>query len=259
MLKTPFDLNGKRILIANDDGIDSPGIEALERVARQFTDDVWVVAPSTEQSAMSHSLTIRRPLRLRKVDDRHFAVDGTPTDCVVMALRSILADHQPDIIFSGVNRGANMAEDVVYSGTVAAAIEGTMLGIPSIAYSQVTPRNEHSKWATAERFAGEVAKRVVSVDWPEDTLINVNFPPIDPDQVTGMEVVPLGRRDDKMKVEERPDPYGNPYYWLVDYASDDTRHADNDLSTVAAGRVAITPLRIDITHETQLKHFAAAF
>ena len=135
MLSAPLDLKGARILIANDDGIHSAGIKLLETIARTLSDDVWVCAPETEQSGASHSLTIHRPLRAKKYDDRHYSVDGTPTDCVMLAMNHVLKDRRPDLVLSGINHGANIGDDVTYSGTIAAAMEATLLGLRAIAIS----------------------------------------------------------------------------------------------------------------------------
>src|SRR5215212_8232324 len=167
-----------RILCTNDDGIHALGLAALERSARALSDDVWVVAPETDQSGVSHSLSLNDPLRLRAIAERRFAVRGTPTDCVIMGVRHILFENRPDLILSGVNRGQNVAEDVSYSGTIAGAIEGTILGIPSIALSQAYGPGGRTavKWPCAERHAPRVIRRILGLGMPRGTLVNVNFP-----------------------------------------------------------------------------------
>ena len=155
-----IDLTNARILISNDDGIDAPGIKLLERLAREFSDDVWVIAPSIEQSGAGHSLTLRRPLRIHKRDERHFAVDGTPTDCVLLGLQQVMRDSPPDIVLSGINRGGNLGEDVTYSGTVAAAMEATLLNVPAIAFSQYFS-GEMIDWTIAEKYLKDVAATLV--------------------------------------------------------------------------------------------------
>src|SRR5258707_7123177 len=176
-----------RILLTNDDGIHAPGLEVLETIARTLSDDVWIVAPETDQSGVSHSLSLNDPLRLREVGPRHFAVKGTPTDCVIMGVRHVMKE-KPDLVLSGVNRGRNAAEDVSYSGTVAGAIEGTVLGIPSIALSQAftsaTRGDPH--WATALKFGPDLIRRVLAVGMPRDVLININFPDCAPENVKGV-------------------------------------------------------------------------
>ena len=176
-----------RILVTNDDGIHAEGLEVLERIARQLSDDVWVVAPESDQSGVAHSLSLSNPLRLRQISDRRFAVAGTPTDCVIMAARSILAEAKPDLVLSGVNRGSNVAEDVTYSGTIAAAMEGTLLGIPSIAISQAyMPGNRDViHWDCAEHHAPGIIRRLLEEGIPEDVLFNLNFPNVGPGEVKG--------------------------------------------------------------------------
>src|SRR5262245_62444309 len=173
-----------RILLTNDDGIDSPGLHALRQIAAQLSDDVWVVAPETNQSGASHSLSLHEPLRMRAIDERAFAVRGTPTDSVIMGVRHVLKAKPPDLVLSGVNRGANMAEDVTYSGTIAGAMEGTVLGIRSIALSQATNfdrSGKSTKWGTALRHGPPLIRRLLETGWPQNVLLNVNFPDREPD------------------------------------------------------------------------------
>src|SRR5688572_5376028 len=167
MFKAPLDLSTARILVTNDDGFLAPGIKVLERVARKLSRDVWVVAPDSEQSAVSHSLTVRRPLRIRKLGPQRYTVDGTPTDCVMLAVHRILADRKPTLCLSGVNGGANLGEDITYSGTVAAAMEATLLGVPAIALSQVITDRKPVKWKTAEAHAAKAIQKIVKLQWPE--------------------------------------------------------------------------------------------
>ena len=166
--------SGLRILVTNDDGINAPGIRTLEQVARRLSEDVWVVAPETNQSGAAHSLTLQRPLRIRRLSERRFAVDGTPTDCVLVALQRIV-EESVDLVLSGVNRGGNLAEDISYSGTVAAAIEATLFKIRAIAFSQVHQSRESVRWATAEHVAPDLVRRLIALDWSPEVLINVNF------------------------------------------------------------------------------------
>ncbi|MDX1729857.1 MAG: 5'/3'-nucleotidase SurE, partial [Aurantimonas coralicida] len=165
-----------RLLLTNDDGIHAEGLAVLERIARELTDDVWVVAPETDQSGLSHSLTLSSPLRLRKIDERRFALSGTPTDCVIMAVKQLM-DSPPDLVLSGVNAGQNICDDVTYSGTVAGAMEGTMLGLRSIALSQAFKPGSHREalWKTAETHAPALIERLMNFDTPPGHLINVNF------------------------------------------------------------------------------------
>src|ERR1700674_2938547 len=171
-----IDLAKCRILVSNDDGIASPGIALLEKIARNLADDVWVVAPEQEQSGASHSLTTRHPLRLREVAERRYAVDGTPTDCVLLAIKRLLRDRPPDLVLSGINAGSNIGEDLTYSGTVAAAMEATLLGIPAMALSQEYRDGHRLHWETGEAIALEVIRRLLGEPWPDSTLYNINFP-----------------------------------------------------------------------------------
>src|SRR3954469_11841079 len=171
------------ILISNDGGIDAPGIQLLEKIARELSNDVWVVAPEMEQSGASHSLTTRRPLRLNEVGERRYAVDGTPTDCVLLAVKKLLRDRPPDLVLSGINGGSNVGEDLTYSGTVAAAIEATLLGIPAMALSQDFPEGKGVPWETGEAFAPEAIRRLLSLPWPDHTLFNINFPGVAAEEV----------------------------------------------------------------------------
>src|SRR5437773_5276184 len=167
---------GMRILVTNDDGINAPGLKVLEKIARQLSRDVWVVAPEVEQSGAAHSLTLRRPLQIRRVSPRRFAVDGTPTDCVLLAVNRLVEGRRPDLVLSGVNRGSNLGEDVTYSGTIAAAMEGTLLNLPSIALSQTYQDRDTVSWDTALRHGTALIRRLCAIGWPQDVLINVNFP-----------------------------------------------------------------------------------
>lgn len=245
----PFaDLSRARILISNDDGINAPGIKVLERVARALSDDVWVVAPETEQSAAGHSLTIRRPLRVRQASERHFAVDGTPTDAVLLGVNKVLADKKPDLVLSGINRGANMGDDVTYSGTVAAAMEATILGIPAIALSQFLRPEQPVHWSTAEHWAPDVIRRVCSVGWGRNVLMNINFPAVIHAQVSGVEVVRQGKRKIGDELIERFDPRGEPYVWIGAQRAENPTEIGTDIEAVLRGAVAVTPLCVDLTH-----------
>jgi 5'-nucleotidase len=259
MHKPVADLSSARILISNDDGISAPGIKVLERIARTLSNDVWVVAPELEQSAAAHSLTIRRPLRVRKVSRRRYAVDGTPTDAVLLGIRHVLKDKMPDLVLSGVNRGANLGDDVTYSGTVAAAIESTLLGIPAIALSQEGRHNQAIHWSTAEHFAPEVIRRVMAAGWGRNVLINVNFPDRPPSEVYGIEVVRQGKRKIGDELVERSDPRGDPYVWIGAQRLEDRAEAGTDLEAVFRGAISITPLCIDMTHRETIGRLRTAF
>lgn len=239
-----------RVLITNDDGIHAPGLRVLERIARQVAAEVWIVAPETEQSGASHSLTLADPLRLRKVADRHFAVKGTPTDCVLMAVKKILPEP-PDLVLSGVNRGQNIAEDVTYSGTIAAAMEGTAIGIPSIALSQAYGfgHTSHVRWATAQAHGPAIVRKLAEADWGAGVLINVNFPDVEPDDIAGVAVTDQGNRDQGLLViDERVDARNQRYYWLGFERRRSDPAGGTDLRAVYDGYISVTPLHMDLTH-----------
>lgn len=236
-----------RILVSNDDGIDAPGIKILEQVARELTDDVWVVAPDQEQSGVSHSLTTRRPLRLIERSERHYAVDGTPTDCVLLAVQKILRGRAPDLVLSGINGGSNAGEDLTYSGTVAAAMEATLLGIPAIALSQDYADGAPIPWETGKALGAAVIRRLLTQPWPENTLININFPCVPSDRVAGIAVTCQGRRDLAENLVEGRDPRGRPYYWIGQMRETGTAAPGTDIAALTENKVSITPINMDLT------------
>ncbi|MCE2950972.1 MAG: 5'/3'-nucleotidase SurE [Alphaproteobacteria bacterium] len=248
-----------RILISNDDGVNAHGIKVLESIAHTLTDDVWVVAPESEQSGAAHSLTLRRPLRIHKISPRRFAVDGTPTDCVMVALLKIFEnDKKPTLMLSGINHGANMGEDVTYSGTVAAAMEATLLGVPSIALSQVTKTGQNVKWATAEHYAPLVIKDLLAKGWPQNVLMNINFPNLVTGSVKGVKYVSQGLRNIRDTLIEWVDPRGNPYYWIGAAERDDSpTEVETDLEAIQNGYIAVTPLHLNLTHAPTLEKIQA--
>ncbi len=254
-----FDLSRARILITNDDGIHAPGIEVLERIAHMLSSEVWTVAPDVEQSGAAHSLTLRRPLRVRKIAKRRFSVDGTPTDCALLAVNHILKDRRPDLVLCGINGGANLGEDVTYSGTIAAAMEATLLGVPSIALSQVNRGLGEPPFAIAERHGAEVIRRLVSVSWPLGVLMNVNFPDTGGQPVSGIHVGRQGRRISTIELIEGRDPKNRPYVWIGDFTSDETAEPGTDLDAVMHGAIAVTPLHLDLTHDPSLAHLRDLF
>jgi 5'-nucleotidase len=259
MAEQRTDLSAARVLVTNDDGIHAPGLEALTGIAKGLSDDVWVVAPDTEQSAASHSLTLRRPLRVREFGPRRFSVDGTPTDCVLVALHRIMADKPATLVLSGINHGANLGEDVTYSGTIAAAMEGALLGVPSIAFSQMRDDKGMIQWATAERHGPEIIRNLTSFAWPPELLVNVNFPPRPPDRVAGIRICRQGRRDTATQVVEGYDPAGREYLWIGDFLNDKTSEPDTDLAAVMDGAISITPLHLDLTHKATLERLEGLF
>jgi 5'-nucleotidase len=252
-----------RILITNDDGIDSRGIALLERLARTLTDDVWVVAPAEEQSGTGHSLTLTHPIRLRRFDDRRFAVTGTPTDAVMMALAHVMKDSPPDLILSGINRGANLAEDATYSGTVSAAMEGALAGVPSIALSQAYAKQGMGAsvpFAAAEAWGEQLLATLAKAPMPKGTLVNVNFPAIDPQAIKGIRVVRQGFRDyGRLRIVERQDPRGFPYFWFGLAPTVETPGHTTDLEAIADGYISVTPLHLDLTHDPSLDALSDLF
>lgn len=255
----PITLEGARILVTNDDGVQAPGIQVLERVARTLSDDVWVVAPETEQSATSHSLTVRRPLRLRRLSERRFSLDGTPTDCVVVGTTTVMKDRKPDLVLSGINLGSNLGEDVTYSGTVAAAMEASLLGLPAVALSQARRGDHDFRWETSEHFAADVVRKIASVGFAPDMLLNVNFPDLPVAEVRGVRVCGQGRRDVETEVVEGLDPGGRPYVWIGDYMRDESADIDSDLAAINEGFITVTPLHLDLTERRLLATFEKAF
>ncbi|HEX3916642.1 MAG TPA: 5'/3'-nucleotidase SurE [Caulobacteraceae bacterium] len=241
-----------RILLTNDDGINAEGFAALERIAAQLSDDVWVAAPEHEQSGASRALTLSEPLRVRRAGEKRFAISGTPTDCVMLAIEELMKEHRPDLVLSGVNRGHNTAEDVTVSGTVAGAIQGMALGVPAIALSQalaVFHDDVVAHWETAEAFAPGIIERLLEAGWPKDVIINLNFPNLPPEKVESVEVTRQGLRDlHNMKAEKRTDLRGRDYYWMGFTARRPTVGEGTDLAAVLAGRISVTPLHIDLTH-----------
>lgn len=250
-----------RILVTNDDGIHSPGLIVAENIARALSDDVWVVAPENEQSGASHSLTLSSPLRMRKMDERHYAVSGTPTDCVMMACLHLLKDNPPTLILSGVNWGSNMADDVTYSGTIAGAMEGCALGIPSVALSQ--SYDEASRltidWSAGEAHGADVVRRLVDAGWPQGTLMNVNFPACSAAEVKGVSAVPQGKYDlQSTEIEERMDARQRAYYWIGLRRRRATPPDNTDLGAVYGGRIAVTPLHLNLTELSVLDRLRGA-
>ena len=241
-----------RVLVTNDDGIHADGLAALERIARRLTDDVWIAAPEFEQSGASRALTLSAPLRVRQLDEQRFAITGTPTDCVMLALEELIKDRRPDLVLSGVNRGHNTAEDVTMSGTVAGAIQGMALGVPSVALSQslsVFHDDVVAHFETAETYAPGIIERLLENGWPKDVIINLNFPNRPPDEVEAVEVTRQGFRDiHNMKAEKRTDLRGRDYYWMGFTARRPAVAEGTDLAAVLAGRISVTPLHIDLTH-----------
>lgn len=234
-----------KILVSNDDGILAQGLGVLADVCRTVG-QVTVVAPDREQSGASNSLTLRRPLRATLRDDGSYQIDGTPTDCVLLSL-GVLLEHRPDFVFSGVNHGPNMGEDVLYSGTVAAAMEGLSLGIPGVAVSFAGSRLEllesHRPWL--ERLATDI---VAVEDFPRETLLNVNLPPIPGDRIRGIRITTLGKRVYSESLAETHDPWGRRVYWIGGGHISWSGREDSDFRAVEDGYISVTPLHVDLTN-----------
>lgn len=260
-----MDLRGQRVLLTNDDGIYAPGIQLLEKLVRRFTDDVWVVAPGEEHSGASHSISMHDPVRVREIDERHFAIKGTPTDCALMGIYELMPEP-PTLLLSGINWGENLAEDLFYSGTAATAMEGALLGVPSVAFSQVhTYENVH--WDTAAAFLPRVLERVLAAGIDPGTFVNVNFPPVAPDAVNGIRITEQGRRlPGSFRPERRADARTRPYWWIkITYLDRDQRaaggdgRAGTDLRAIAEGSVSVTPVQLDMTARSSKARFEHAF
>ena len=241
-----------RILLTNDDGFHAEGFDALRRIAAQLSDDVWVAAPEVEQSGASRALTLSQPIRVQKVSEREWRVAGTPTDCVLLAIQDLIPGGRPDLVLSGVNRGQNIAEDVTFSGTVAGALQGMALGVPSIALSQALTRFHDdlpALFETAVAHAPGLIARLVKAGWPADVVMNLNFPDAPAEAVTEVEVTTQGVRDQgHMHAERRTDLRGRDYYWMGFRGKQGEPPPGSDLAAVYGGRISVTPLHIDLTH-----------
>jgi 5'-nucleotidase len=247
-LSPPATLSAHRVLIVNDDGIEAPGLKLLEELARTFSEDVWVVAPDEEKSGFSHSISMTIPIRVRRIDERHFAVKGTPTDCALLAIYELMGGLPPTVLLSGINRGANLAEDITYSGTAAAAMEGALLGIRAIALSQVFTIGGAVHWDTARRYALPILEKLLSCDWEPGSFVSVNFPDALPEHVTGTRVTTQGRRmPGSFQPVRRVDARDFPYYWIkLAYQTGDLEPG-TDLHAIAENAVSITPMHLDLT------------
>ncbi|WP_022674151.1 5'/3'-nucleotidase SurE [Novosphingopyxis baekryungensis] len=253
-----------RILLTNDDGIHAPGLKILEEIAAELSDDIWIVAPSEEQSGAGHSLTLTRPVRLRQHGERRFSVSGTPTDSVMMGLSQVLGkDRRPDLILSGVNRGANLGDDVTYSGTVSAAVEGALAGVRSIALSQVYSREgmgDDVPFAAARGWGAKVIRPLLDTPFAQRTLVNINFPPCAAEHVEGVRVVRQGFHDyRRSSIVKGTDPRGYDYYWFGLQGVEHTPGHETDLEAIQDSFVSVTPLQLDLTHNASLDPIAQAY
>ena len=247
-------LSKHRVLIINDDGIHATGILLLEKIVRQFTEDVWVVAPDEEKSGASHSISMNVPVRVREIDNRHFAIKGTPTDCALLAIYEIM-NMRPTI-----NRGANLAEDITYSGTAAAAMEGALLGVPSVALSQVFTPLGQVPWETAEKYTPLILERLLAAEWQPNTFVNVNFPNTAPDAVSGIRVVSQGQRPPGSFIPEgRIDGRGVPYYWIKLAYKDGGFEPGSGLEAIRDNAVSVSPIQLDMTANTFRERLVRSF
>ncbi|HWE46824.1 MAG TPA: 5'/3'-nucleotidase SurE [Caulobacteraceae bacterium] len=240
-----------RILLTNDDGVGAEGFAVMRRIAAQLSDDIWTCAPELEQSGAGRGITLSDPLRVRQISERDWAVMGTPTDCVLLAINDLMP-QKPDLVLSGVNRGQNVAEDVTFSGTVAGALQGTALGVPSIALSQVMfvfHDSRRAMFETAEEYAPGVLQKLVETGWQAGVTLNLNFPDCAPDKVSAVEVTTQGARElVHMHAERRTDLRGRDYYWMGFKGAKSNPPVGTDLAAIYDGRISITPLHIDLTH-----------
>jgi len=238
-----------RILVTNDDGIHSKGILVLAK-ALQEIGEVYVVAPDRERSAIAHSLTLHRPLRVERIRKNVFTVDGTPADCVYIGVHAILPER-PHLIVSGINKGGNLGDDVTYSGTVSAAFEGTLLGIPSFAISLVSRRG--FRFETAARFAQRVARHILKKGLPKDTLLNINVPNLDEHKIKSYKITQQGRwTQNGSAVVEKMDPRGKKYYWIGEGRLTFDQRGDTDFEAVSNSYISITPLHLDLTNYSSI-------
>lgn len=251
-----------RILVTNDDGIDATGIKVLEEIARELSDDVWVVAPTADNSGVSHSLTLHEPLRHTQRSEKVFSIQGTPTDCVIMGVRKFLGDTPPDLVLSGINHGQNIADDVTYSGTIAGAFEGTLLGIPSLALSLSTGGGNGGAvhWETPRLHAVPLINKLISGGWDKANPLNINFPDCAPEAVKGEMVTVQGRRDQGLlRVDTRMDPRGRDYFWFDFERKLSNPPKGTDLWAVYNDYISITPLDLNLTHHENCVELSRLF
>lgn len=239
------------ILVTNDDGINSDGLIALYMAMRELG-EAYVVAPDRERSAVGHALTMHRPLRVEQLSENIYTVNGTPTDCVVVAVEKLL-NRRPDILVSGINRGANLGDDITYSGTVSAAIEGTLLGIPSVAISMVYENGEPIRYKTASKFAKRLISFILENPLPEDTLLNVNVPNVDERDIKGVKFTRQGKRVYDNAIHETYDPWGRKHYWIGGGTPSWSSDNDTDITAITENYISITPLHLDLTNYEALR------
>lgn len=239
-----------RILVTNDDGVASPGLTVLAKALERLG-EVYVVAPDRERTAVGHALTLHKPLRIHRLQRRTYAVNGTPTDCVNLGIQKILPG-EPDLLVSGINKGVNVGDDVTYSGTVSAALEGTILGVPSIAISQ--EGGETFRFAVGATYAVKVARAVLQYGLPDETLVNVNVPDRPRGLIKGVTITTLGRRRFHNPIVEKIDPQGRQYYWIAGTRIAWGRTANSDHDALKRGMVSVSPLHLDMTNHAAISH-----
>ena len=239
------------ILVTNDDGVHSPGIMSLYGAVKHLG-DAYIVAPDRERSAAGHSLTLHRPLKVSEVRERVYSINGTPTDCVTVAINKVLPER-PSLVVSGINRGANLGDDITYSGTVSAAIEGTMFGVPSIAFSMPSSKQYH--FDTASAVACNIASYVLKHSLPYDTLLNVNIPNVAKEDIRGMRFTRQGKRLYDGAIQETFDPWGEKHYWIGGGKPYWERGEDTDIETLEANYISVTPIHLDLTNYDALSFF----
>lgn len=261
MLSIPKALSDSRILVTNDDGIHAPGLKALERAAKRISKDVWVVAPEVEQSGAAHSLTLNNPLRVRKISPRRYAVNGTPTDCVLLGVKEIVSSKKKvNLVLSGINRGCNVAEDITYSGTIAGAMEGALLEIFSIAVSQELKDGMPMHWQTGEEYLCKVIQKLRGFEMPSSNLLSVNIPNVLPNQVKAIAIARQGRRKFEGLPDKRFDPKGREYYWIGGTGFNQKEdHPDSDHAMMHAGYVTVTPLSLELTNRPLIQKLNLLF
>lgn len=261
MLKFPTDITKARVLISNDDSIHSQGIRVLEETVLKVTPNVWVVAPENQQSAAGHSLTIHQPLRVKRYDEKHVSVYGTPTDSVLFGVQMLMKEFQPDIVVSGINHGQNTADDVTYSGTIAAAIEATLMGVPAIAFSQDYDENGGKPvWDIAQEYVPKILKAFEGKTWEDNVLMSVNFPVRKPGVTPEIRVRPQGHYSmEDQEMIEQIDPRGRPYYWVGPPPKRNELDQTIDVGSLKAGHVTITPLSLNLTHRPTLQFLETVF
>ena len=255
-------LNSLRVLLTNDDGISASGLVLLEELLGPLVNELWVVAPQTDQSGTSHSLTLRQPLRVREMGSKRFSVSGTPADCVLLAVNQIMKDCKPDLVISGINRGKNVGEDVNYSGTIAAAKEASAFGIPAIALSQVIdPADYFSEnkevdliYSASKTHCVDLIQDLLTISWPANTVMSINFPLVDDGVVKGVAVTHGNWRKRGDKIITNQDGRGQPYFWIGPREEIDKNMGGSDLEALESSVISVTPLSLEVVEQDVLQN-----